>query len=390
MIEMTWAEPEAIGWDPERLAHVGELLAQATRTGEAPAAAFCVGGRGGIAAPRSFGLQHPDRPNPLRDDALFLVASLTKPLTALAAMLLVEAGALTLDDRVVDLIPEFQGDGKSEVRLRHLLTHTSGLPDQLPENQRLRAAHAPLSAFVEGTCRHPLLFPAGTGVQYQSMGFTLLAEIVQRATGTAMAAWLRDRVFEPIGMADTYLGCPSEVLDRVAVVRVPPDQPQGADWGWNSPYWLGFGAPWGGLATTPSDFAKFCRMMLNQGEANGRWVVAPATVRTMTVNQLQGMPGVPEDDRRCRPRGLGWRLAWPGSSANFGDLLGPRAYGHWGATGTLCWLDPDAQAFCLLFTTTPAVGGRFLARISNALAAALVDGRTIFSPGSESDQAFQE
>lgn len=61
MIEMTWAEPEAIGWDPERLAHVGELLAQATRTGEAPAAAFCVGGRGGIAAPRSFGLQHPDR-----------------------------------------------------------------------------------------------------------------------------------------------------------------------------------------------------------------------------------------------------------------------------------------------------------------------------------------
>ena len=84
------------------------------------------------------------------------------------------------------------------------------------------------------------------------------------------------------------------------------------------------------------------------------------------------MPKIPEEERRCRPWGLGWRLNWPGHSANFGDLLGPRTYGHWGATGTLCWLDPDADAFCgPVHDPAAGRGGRFLARVSNAVAAAL-------------------
>jgi CubicO group peptidase (beta-lactamase class C family) len=93
----------------------------------------------------------------------------------------------------------------------------------------------------------------------------------------------------------------------------------------------------------------------------------------MTSNQLAAMPEVPEDDRRCRPWGLGWRLNWPGQPASFGDLLGPRSYGHWGATGTLCWMDPDAEAFFILFTTQPLEqDGRLYARLSNAVAAAFV------------------
>src|SRR5207244_7944555 len=100
---------------------------------------------------------------------------------------------------------------------------------------------------------------------------------------------------------------------------------------------------------------------------------SPATVRTMTTNQLTGITHVPEEESRCRPWGLGWRLQWPAHSANFGDLLGPRTYGHWGATGTLCWLDPEREAFCILFTTQPQGDhGRFLACLSNVVAAALV------------------
>ncbi len=114
-------------------------------------------------------------------------------------------------------------------------------------------------------------------------------------------------------------------------------------------------------------------MMLGEGTLEGVSILSPASIQALTSNQLAAMPGVPEIERRCRPWGLGWRLNWPGHSANFGDLLGPRTYGHWGATGTLCWIDPDADAFLVLLTTHPdGDAGPHLARISNMVAAALV------------------
>lgn len=92
-----------------------------------------------------------------------------------------------------------------------------------------------------------------------------------------------------------------------------------------------------------------------------------------TRNQLFGMPGVPATDRDTRPWGFGWRLNWPGFSAYFGDLLGPRMYGHMGATGTVLWMDPDRDAFAVILTTEPQEPhGTYLARLSNAITAALL------------------
>jgi CubicO group peptidase (beta-lactamase class C family) len=360
------------GWSPDRLRGVHDRLARWAETGRIPAAALCVGRGHAAEAPRFFGRHGPGPADPpLGADALFLVASITKPVTATAVMRLVERGLLALDDRVAEFLPAFGRGGKQEVRLRHLLTHTSGLPDMLPDNEALRAAHAPLSAFLDGIARQPLLFPPGSRVQYQSMGFALLAEVVHQVAGTSLAEFLRTEFFEPLGMHDTALGSRPAMLPRIARVRLTPAQ-EATDWNWNTPYWLGFGAPWGGLITSPADLARFCRMMLGEGLLDGVRVLGPATVRAMTSNQLAAMPRVPEEDRRCRPWGLGWRLNWPGDSANFGDLLGPRTFGHWGATGTLCWLDPQADAFAILFTTEPQGDeGRFLARISNMVAAAL-------------------
>jgi CubicO group peptidase (beta-lactamase class C family) len=113
-------------------------------------------------------------------------------------------------------------------------------------------------------------------------------------------------------------------------------------------------------------------MMLGGGVYDGTRVLSAATVRAMTSNQLAVQPEVPEADRRCRPWGLGWRLNWPGEPSSFGDLLGPRTYGHWGATGTLCWLDPDSGTFCILLTTQPLeADGRVMSRVSNLVAAAV-------------------
>jgi CubicO group peptidase (beta-lactamase class C family) len=363
-------DPAEVGFDATRLQRAYDWLARWTKEDKIPAAAICVGGRGKLLRPRFFGRHDPRAPAPLRSDALFLVASITKPITATAVMILVERGYLRLEDRVAEYVPKFAQQGKEAVQVRHLLTHTSGLPDMLPNNEQLRAAHQPLATFIEEICRTPLLFPPGTRVSYQSMGIAMLAEIVHQVSGRTLREFLQKEVFDPLEMHDTSLGWQPEKRERIARVRISPEQEK-TDWNWNSPYWLGFGAPWGGLITSPSDLGRFCLMMLGEGQLGSVRILAPATVRAMTCNQLMAMPQVPEEDRRCRPWGLGWRLNWPASSANFGDLLGPRTYGHWGATGTLCWIDPDADAFLVLLTTQPQEPeGRFLARISNCVAAA--------------------
>jgi CubicO group peptidase (beta-lactamase class C family) len=367
------ARPEAIGFDAARLQRAFDLLKKWTDEDRVPAAGICVGRRGRMVEPRFFGRHAPDAgAAALQANALFLVASITKPVTVTAAMMLVERGAISLEDRVAAYVPAFAARGKGEVQVRHLMTHTSGLPDQLPENEKLRRAHRPLSAFVEATCKTPLLFPPGTRVSYQSMGTLMLSEIVHQVSGKTIQEFLRREIFDPLGMADTSLGWQPAKKERIAVVRLPPEMMK-EDWSNNSPYWLAIGAPWGGMVTSPADFARFCQMMLNGGELDGVRILSPAGVRAMTCSQLACMPRVPEEERRCRPWGLGWRLNWQGHSANFGDLLGPRTYGHWGATGTVCWIDPEPETFCILFTTQPQEPeGRFLARVCNLVAAAVV------------------
>ncbi len=363
--------PSLIGIEPERLETLHRLLDGWTRAGILPAAALCVGRRGVALPPISFGRHRLDETPPVRADALFLVASITKPIVVAGAMVLVERGLLGLDDRVAEYVPEFAHHGKDAVTIRHLMTHTSGLPDMLPNNAALRAAHAPMAKFVAETCRQPLLFPPGTRVRYQSMGTLILAEVVARLAGEPAPVFLEEVFFRPLGMRDTALGIHPSDRERVAELRVESEM-VGLDWNWNSDYWLRFGSPWGGLITTPADLARFALAMLGGGELDGVRVLSQATVRAMTLNQLTGFPALPEEDRRCRPWGLGWRLGWPGRSDNYGDLVGPNVFGHWGATGTVMWMDPESGAFFVLLTTAPqGDDGRYLARASNVFAACL-------------------
>lgn len=372
MERLTFARPQDVGLDTDQLQRAYTLLERWCDADKMPSATLCVGRKGGVAEPRFFGRQKPEKDAPaLRKDALFLTASITKPVTVTAVMMLVERGEVMLSDRVAKFVPAFAAEGKGEILVRHLMTHSSGLPDMLPDNIKMRMAHKPLSAFIEATCALKALYPPGTQVGYQSMGTAMLGEIVHQVSGKTIQEFLRKEVFDPLGMKDTSLGWQPEKKDRLAIVRQPAEM-VGSDWGWMSPYWLGLGAPWGGMVTSPADFARFCLMTLNGGSLGKVRILSPASVRAMTSNQLVAMPQIPEEDRRCRPWGLGWRLNWPGTSANFGDLLGPRAYGHWGATGTVCWLDPDTETFCILFTTQPqADEGRYLARICNMVAAAV-------------------
>ncbi|MBX3438439.1 MAG: beta-lactamase family protein [Planctomycetaceae bacterium] len=373
--------PDEFGIDPSAWSRVLALASSMTDEGAVPALAVDLVRNGRcLERPLMFGRQRlNDDPGTLRDDAVFLVASLTKPFVAMAAMLLVEQGRLALNERVVDLIPEFDAPSKRSMTVRHLLTHTSGLPDMLPHNRRLRETNSPLTSFLSGALAVTLDFPPGSGVQYQSMGFVLLAEIVSRVSGLPCREFLRSHIFDPLGMHGTSLGAPDDWfegdaprVDRIVEVAVEAEQVGQANWNWNSRYWRQLGAPWGGLLTTPRDLAVFCRMMLAGGEWGGVRIFSPSTITTATTNQLCSLREIPEADRRTRPWGFGWRLNWPAHAASYGDLVGPRTYGHWGATGTMFWIDPDQNAAAVILSTRPfEQSGNHLARLSNAIAAAL-------------------
>jgi CubicO group peptidase (beta-lactamase class C family) len=375
------AKPEDIGLNSERLQGAYQLLDEWTK-GPRPAipgAALLVGRRGKVVPPRFFGRQGPaggkNAPaEPIRSDGMFLLASITKPITYLGAMLLVERGLLNLNDRVIRYIPDFAAHHKEETLVHHLFTHTSGMPDMLKNNVELRKTHAPLTKFIEGAIRDTVpLFRPGTNFSYQSMGTLVVAEIVQRITKLSIRDFLKKEIFDPLGLRSTGLG--SQGFDRARLVRVEtPDYLSGGDFGWNSPYWQELGAPWGGMFSTMEDFAVICQMMLGLGTYGGVRLLSPRTVRMMTANRLDDYPELPEPIRRVTPWGLGWQLNHPATPESWSDLLDRTVYGHTGATGTLAWIDPQMDGFCLIFTTAVRSKAPWrLVQLSNAVAAAFVD-----------------
>ena len=376
---LTTSSTQDVGLIPERWERVLSLGQELTRT-LLPGLAFQIRVQGKTAGEVYFGRQAPGISTPaLRPDSIFLSASITKPIVAMAAMRLVERGEICLADHVPGYLPQFNDSSRRGITIRHLLTHTSGLPDMLPNNRDLRMAKSPLSSFVEGTCQVTLDFPPGRGVQYQSMGFVLLAAIIENVAGVTLPEFLHREIFAPLGMHDTALGAPDEWFlpggkaERLATVNVPEEQRGGEDWNWNSRYWLQLGAPWGGLLTTTSDLIRFGQMMLEQGTSGPERIFSAATVATATTNQLLPYPDVPEADRRCRGWGYGWRMNWPAHSATFGDLLSTRAYGHWGATGTMFWIDPERNATAAILATQPLDphSTPALIKLSNAMTAAI-------------------
>lgn len=371
------AKPDDIGLDPRRLQSAYDLLEKWTTGPDSPVpgGAILVGRSGKNVVPRFFGRMGPERDAlPIRRDAMFLMASITKPIVYLGAMLLVERGQLNLNDRVTRYLPEFAENGKEETLVLHLFTHTSGLPDMLPNNTELRKQHTPLDEFLLRAARDTVpLFKPGTQLSYQSMGTATVALIIQRLSGLSISEFLRREIFEPLGLKSTALGSKGFPRERLVRVEVPDYQVGGTDFDWNSEYWQRLGAPWGGMFSTPEDFAVICQMLLSGGRIGKTQLVSPATVRMMTTNRLDDQPDLPEPIRRTQPWGLGWRLNHPGTSGSWSDLLGRHVFGHTGATGTTVWMDPQTQGFCVLLTSALREKAPWrLVHLSNAIAAAFV------------------
>lgn len=375
------AEPADIGFDSGRLQVAYDLLTKWTTGPDAPVpgAAMIVGRAGKTTAPRYFGRQgaEPDA-EPLRRDAMFYLASITKPSAIYtSAMILVERGLLNLSDRVTRYIPEFAPEkpgpvaGKEETLIAHLFTHTSGLPDELPNNTELRKQHAPLAKFIEGSIHAEIAFPPGTSLSYSSSATIVVAEIVQRLSGVSIREFVHREIVTPLGLKSTGLG--SQGFDRARLVRAMTPAYQSPEYGWNSEYWQQLGSPAGGMFSTPEDVAVICALWLGGGKLGGVRLLSPATVRMMTSNRLDDFPKLPEPIRRTQPWGLGWRLNHPGTPDSWGDLLGRHVFGHTGSSGTMVWMDPRTQAFAVFLTNALRAKAPWrLVHLSNIVASAVV------------------
>lgn len=292
--------------------------------------------RGDQVTQHAFGKAHPD--------SMFLLGSITKPLAvALPVMILVDRGELKLSDLAVKYLPEFNEGARTEITLEHLLTHTSGLPDQLENNHELRARHAPLSEFVKGAVRTPLLFAPGTHYHYQSMGILLAAEIVERATKTPLPEFLQQHVFAPLGMSHSALGLgrfkKSDMVTMQTEHAAPEagaGDPKAREWDWNSDYWRNLGAPWGGAHSSAADVATFLRSLLHP---EGK-VLREETARLMTRDHTPTLEA---------HRGIGF-VSGPGG---LGKGCSPQVFGHGGSTGTLAWADPATDTTFVLLTSLP-------------------------------------
>ena len=292
------------------------------------------------------GLADIENKKPMATDSVFWIASMTKPITATAVMMMQEEGKLSVDDPVSKFLPEFAAD-KAGITIKQCLTHSSGLSDLAPDEANDITTLKDLTPLIAAK---PLLFPPGAKWQYCQTGINTAARIVEVVSGKTFPEFLQERVFDPLGMKDTgfYPGA-----EQVARLAKSYKRSAAGDLEEAALFFLHGNSPSnktrcpmanGGLFSTAGDYAKFARMILRGGESGGKRFLKPETVKQMTTVQSGDLV------TGFTP-GNGWGLGWcvvrepQGVTA----ALSPGSFGHGGLFGTQAWIDPVKKRIYLLF-----------------------------------------
>jgi beta-glucosidase-like glycosyl hydrolase/CubicO group peptidase (beta-lactamase class C family) len=307
-----------------------------------PGGVLAVGYRGELLV-HAFGRQTYDATSAaVTPDTIYDAASLTKAVvtTTLVAMQ-VEAGRLGLDLPVARYIPEWNDGPNPEwrrsVTLRHLLTHSSGLP---AHKDYFLTIHSRREA-IANICKEPLEYPPGTKTVYSDLDFMLLGEILERATGMTVDQLARERIFAPLGMANTMFKPQKGLASRIAptendaTYRKRLLQGEVDD---ENAFAMGGVAGHAGMFATAPDLAAFCQMLLNGGIYAHQRLLTRATIAQFTVPQAFA----------ANTRTLGWMA--PTTDSSSGHYFSARSFGHLGFTGTSIWIDPDRELFVILLT----------------------------------------
>jgi CubicO group peptidase (beta-lactamase class C family) len=372
--------PEAAGMNPARLARIPVRMKEFVTAGKTSGVVTLVARHGHVASLEAVGYQDLESKAPMRTDTIFRLASVTKPVTCAGIMILVDEGRLSLIDPAEKYLPEFKGlklnpcgtragyncelvSPSRPVNILDLMTHTSGLPGAAPgrgEPPNTLAEH------VAAVSRATLLFEPGTAWNYSNIGIAALGRIIEVVTGQSYDRFLAERIFQPIGMNDTFFFVPTDKAKRVASVytyetdglkRVPMPQRK-------------FPAPEGGLFSTAGDMARFHQMLLDKGTLNGQRILSAAAVEAMTSSQTGSMkagfaPGV--------GHGFGFEVVRETLGTFRYNSIGSFVKG--GAYRTYGWVDPAKDLVGIIFMQRTNGGGDVADEINSfmAMAAAAIE-----------------
>jgi CubicO group peptidase (beta-lactamase class C family) len=334
------------------------ILNRASADSAFPGAYAVVGTHAGILAADSVG--HLDwGPSPVPDEhSLWDLASLTKVTGMTTAMMqLYEQGKVDLDAPLQRYIPEWRGPHKELVTIRHLITHTSGLPAFEPYD---RQTHDPdsLAKLMFAT---PLDTLPGVRMVYSDIGAYMLGRLVERLSGETLDHYVLNHVFLPLRMNETMYRPPAALKPRIAPTEIDPVR-GGKVWGVvhdERAFYLGGVSAHAGLFSSAHDMARFARMYLNGGMLDGARILQPSTIQLFTTRQVED-------------RALGWQK--PDGRNSAGHLASERAFGHTGFTGTSIWIDPARDVFVILLSNrvNPTRNNPRIGRVRVALADAVL------------------
>jgi CubicO group peptidase (beta-lactamase class C family) len=369
------AKPEDVGLSAERLQRIHDVMARHIQAGDITGGVTLVARKGRLAHLEAHGVIDLESRKPMPKDALFRIASMSKPITGTAILMLLEEGKIRLTDPVSKFIPEFRGmkvavpqqqaaaaaaaepqfytvPASREITIRDLLTHVSGLvsgPISTAEASKYaRQPNETLADYIPRVGAVPLEFQPGSQWRYSpGAGFDTLGRIVEIISGETFDQFLRERIFDPLGIKDLYFKPGESGLPRLATVYRKngtglEKQPR-PDFA-NLKYFSGAG----GLVSSTEDYLQFAQMLLNGGQLNGKRLLSPKTVELMAaVHVPDTLPGRPKG----RGFGLSVQVVSDAVAANL--RVSDGSYGWDGAFGTHFWIDPKEKIVGILMVQTP-------------------------------------
>jgi len=345
-------EPKKPGMDAERLALIPVRLKSFVDQGTLPGAVTLVARHGVVARLDAVGYRNLEEKKPMRTDSIFQIMSMTKPVTAVGIMMLMEEGRLALSDPVEKYLPEFRPLKSTwrPITIRDLLTHTSGV--NTPEMIRniMSTLDLTLAEAVSYYAQAPLEFEPGTEWKYSNAGIAVLGRIIEVVAGQPYERFIGERILRPLGMKNSFFFPPADKINRIALVYTLENgklRRAGSETLGGAPDQYRKGAkypcPECGLFSTAADVLAFHQMMLDGGTYNGRRLLSRQSVNVMTALHTG-------DLKAGFTPGLGWGLGWTVVREPLGtlELRSIGTFGHGGAFGTEGWVDPKQDLIQIL------------------------------------------